>query len=358
MTRARHATSGRFGCTVPAGWAVVATVLLSAGATPAAAEAPALPVVVLVLSGECGAADVLAAAVRAQSSDLPVRLVVDRPARFPGSLPDQVAAAADVAARESAVSVFWFDVSRPERVFVYLAESAGSRVLVRAIEAREEAERVEASAVIVRGLIQAVLGGGTIGIAPPTPGPEASAGSAAAPARSWLGLRLAYEADFFSSEVTASHGLAAGLAFHVDENWSVFVAYRIQPTVEVSGGGIALEVARHPVELGVRFRWPLGDWDVGASVYGVVDYLTRHAGVVSPGMAVTAPEGSWLGGPGFVLHGSYRVVGSFRLFLDAGLDVFVNRTEYVVDTAAGRAVLLGTWYACPRLLAGLSVDLV
>jgi hypothetical protein len=345
-----------------------------AGASgPAAAsssDASPLTVVALVLSAEGGAAtDALAGAVQAQVSDLPVRLVVERTAGFPPTLPAQVAMAAEIAARVAAGTVFWLDVSVPDRVFIFLAEPGGSRVLVRAVDATEEAERVESVAVIVRGLVQAVLDGGTIGIAPPAPPPpEPPAASLPAepavvppppaPARAWLGLQLAYEADFFTDQITALHGLAAGLVFHLQENWSVFAAYRILGPAEVSGGGIDLDVSRHPMELGARFRWPLGDWDVGAGLYGVVDYLTRDAGTRSSGMQVTAPETAWLGGLGLLVHGSYRIAGSFRVFLDAGIDVFVNGVEYVVDTGAGRTMLLGSWYVCPRVLLGLSVDLV
>jgi hypothetical protein len=361
----------------PGGTPVGLLVLVAcvAGATgpvaAASSDAPPLAVVALVLSAEGGAAtDALAGAVQAQVSDLPVRLVIERLITFPPTLPAQVAMAAEIAARLAAGTVFWLDVSVPDRVFVFLAEPGGSRVLVRAVDAIDEAERVESVAVIVRGLAQAVLDGGTIGIAPPAPPPpEPPAASLPAepavvpppppaPARAWLGLQLAYEADFFTDQVSALHGLAAGLVFHLHENWSVFAAYRILGPAEVSGGGIDLDVSRHPMELGARFRWPLGDWDVGASLYGVVDYLTRDAGTGSSGMQVTAPEGAWLGGLGLLVHGSYRIAGSFRMFLDAGIDVFVNGVEYVVDTGAGRTMLLGSWYVCPRVLLGLSVDLV
>jgi hypothetical protein len=355
-------------------WLSIAALALLVSPT-VRAEEPAPPVVVLLFAAQDeGAANTLLGAVQAQLGDLPVQLSIERSAEFPATLPDQVGVAADVAARLSATTVFWFDVSIPEQIFVYLAERGGSRVLVRAVDATGEVERLESTAVIVRGLVQAVLEGGTIGIQsppaspPPQPTPPAPGESPAAspvpepampvPARSWLGLQLAYAVDFFSDQVTVVQGVAAGLLFHVDPNWSLFAAYRVLTDADASGGGVDLSVSRHPMELGVRFRWPLGDWDLGASFFGVADYLTRETVSRSSGMAVVGNNSAWLGGIGLVLHTSYRIAGSFRVFLDGGIDALVNRVEYVVQTSDGQSVVLRSWYVCPTLLLGLSVDLV
>ncbi|MBI4917481.1 MAG: hypothetical protein HY825_16700 [Acidobacteria bacterium] len=336
-------------------------------ALPALADEPAgPPVVALVVGGGADpVVDVLASAVQAQVGDLPVRLVVERPAELPATMPQQVALAAEVAVRVGAASVFWFDVSLPNRVFVYFAERSGSRVLMRAVGAGGEAERVESAAVIVRGLVQAMLAGGTIGMELP-PGPPAvppvevppPVGTSPAVEPRWLGLQLGYAVDFFSARPNVLHGLDAGLAFRLHANWSLFAAYRVLSDAEVSGGGLELRVTRHPFVFGVRFGWPIDDWEAGASLYGVADDLTREANAHAAGVTVTSDEGAWLGGLGLLVHGSYRVAGALGLFLEGGVEVYLNQVDFVVDTGDGRELLLGSRSFCPRLLLGLRVDLL
>jgi len=355
-TASRRTLGARFGPPF-----VVVAVLLAATAATAEPSGPELPVVVLVLSADGGTTgETLATAVEAQIGDLPVRLAVERTAELPPTLPAQVTVAAEIAERLSAGTVFWLDVSIPDRVFVYLSERGGSRVLMRAVDAAGEAERVESVALIVRGLVEAILGGGTIGIAlpPPPPPPPPLPEPPAPPDRHWLGLQLAYALDFFSPEATLLQGLDAGLLFHVHENWSLFAAYRILTAAEVAADGIDLRVDRHPVDVGVRFRWPIDDWDFGASLFGVVDYLTAAAGSRTADMTATAPENVWLGGLGLLVHAGYRIAGSFRLFLDGGLDVYFNDVDYVVEGSAGSRVVLGSRSFSPRLMLGLWVDLL
>ena len=233
---------------------VVGLVPVGVGAVPdeAPAETPAdaasRPIVALLITpGEPGGTDGdILDALRAQLGDLPVELVVEAAPGFPPTLPAQIAVAAEFARRAGAGTVFWLDSSVPDRVFVYLAEQGGTRLLMRAVDSADPAERVESVAVIVRGLVQSILAGGTIGVSVPgvpddaAPVPTVTAVAAEeAPIVSaplpWLGLQLAYSVDFFSAEATALHGLDAGVLFHVHENWSLFAAYHVLGAAEVSG---------------------------------------------------------------------------------------------------------------------------
>lgn len=358
-------------------WAILALVPVVVDAEPdrAPAEAPAdaasRPIVALLITpGESGGTDGdILDAVRAQLGDLPVELVVEAAPGFPPTLPAQIAVAAEFALRACAGTVFWLDQSVQDRVFVYLAEQGGTRLLMRSVDSADTAERVESVAVIVRGLVQSILAGGTIGVSVPgvpddvepeptvtaVPAEEAPIAPAPLP---WLGLQLAYSVDFFSAEATALHGLDAGVVFHVHENWSVFAAYRVSGDAEVSGGGIELGVGRHPLEVGVRFRWPIDDWDFGASLFGVVDLLTPKAGSREAGMVAAPSADAWMGGMGFLVHGSYRVFGDVRIFFDGGVDVWFNPLDFAAETGDGQVVLLGTRTFVPRLLLGLWVDLL
>ncbi|MBI5486530.1 MAG: hypothetical protein HY905_04285 [Deltaproteobacteria bacterium] len=350
-------------------------------AVPPPAASPG-PIVALLIAtnGPDGPGGSLLDAIQAQLTDLPVELIVEPAAELPSTLPAQIALAADFARRAGAATVFWFDSSVPDRVFVYLAERGGSRLLMRAVDSADPAERVESVAVIVRSLVQSILAGGTIGMslpatspaASPPPEPPVAAPSpeppppteppAETPAPSdqppWLGLQLAYAVDFYSSEATALHGLDAGVLFHVHENWSLFAAYRVLGDAEVSGGGIQLGVGRHPLELGVRFRWPIDDWDFGASLFGAVDVLTPRAGSTVAGMRASPSSDAWVGGMGLLVHGSYRLAGMLRIFLDGGVDVWFDPLDFAAETGDGQVVLIGTRYFVPRLLLGLWVDLL
>ncbi|MBI5487603.1 MAG: hypothetical protein HY905_09745 [Deltaproteobacteria bacterium] len=381
--------------------ALLAGLLVAAPAARAAAavdDAAAAIAVLVVPAADGDAPTALVAAIQAHLADVGADLVVERVESFPASLPAQVALAAEVAERTAVGAVFWFDLSLPEHVFVYVCEGEGSRVLVRAVGAADEAERIESVAIIVRSLTRAILAGGTLGVelaTPPAaepvgavevpavgpagagPGPTAAPGEILTPATGdgpsatppdpaggrqdsspWLALQVGVALDFFSEQAPVQEGMSTGVAFRVHENWSIFAAYRILTDVSVSGGGVDLDVSRHPMELGARFRWPLGDWALGASVSGVFDFLTRRATVRTSSMTARVPEDAWIGGVGVLVHGSLRLGGPWRVFLDGGFDAFVGNVRYAADTGTGRVVLLESWFVCPRLSLGFAVDLL
>jgi hypothetical protein len=347
----------------------VATVL-AIGAIPSAAaadEAVSSVVVLLASTQSPGALDPLLLGIRAQVSDLPVSLVMEEVTELPPSLPDQVALASRLALRDSAVAVFWLDLFRPGRLFIYLAEPGGSRVLVRAVEASTGVAGIEAVAVIVRGLVQAIIEGGTIGVQPASthmtataaPGPPLPAMTPSpSPSMPWLSVQLALALDFRFKQAPVQAGLDAGLLLSPHENWTIFADYRLLTGAQTPSADIDLEVSRHPMTVGVRVQWPFGAWDIGASLFGVLDYVTEEAVVHSSRLTVTKSDAVWLGGVGLLAHGSWRATPVLRLFVNAGLEVYTSTLEYVVELSGGPAVLLSSLPVCPRILVGVSLDVI
>ncbi|MBN1773406.1 MAG: hypothetical protein JXB32_19245 [Deltaproteobacteria bacterium] len=326
----------------------------------------------VVISGD-GDSAVLEEAIEAQLNDLPVRLIVEHAAGLAVDLPAQVEFASAAAARHSAATVFWFDTSVPERVFVFLGESAGSRILVRVVEARAESERTEAVSIIVRNLVQAVLAGGRIGVAMPAslatesarpPDSEPDAGRTLEPVEEadvsprLVGLQLGYVLESYSDRLLVQHGVGFALAVFLDANWSVLAGYRILTAVQSSATGVDLWVERHPIELGLQFQWTFDAWALGAQLYGLADCLTRRASVSVAELSLTSAEPSWVGGLGLLAEGSYRIRPYFRAFLGIGLDVMVNQVRYAVDDGAGPTTLLVSGIVHPRMVIGAAVDLL
>ena len=89
-----------------------------------------------------------------------------------------------------------------------------------------------------------------------------------------------------------------------------------------------------------------------------MDLLTPKAGSREAGMVATPSADAWMGGMGFLVHGSYRVFGTVRIFFDGGVDVWFNPLDFAAETSDGQVVLLGTRDFVPRLLLGLWVDLL
>ncbi|MBN1771350.1 MAG: hypothetical protein JXB32_08825 [Deltaproteobacteria bacterium] len=335
--------------------------LVTAAATSAFAKADPPPAVVVVVPPAAQEViDTLLEAVAAQLADMPVRLEVDRVEEFPAVLPQQVEVARAAAIRNDAVLVFWLDASLADQMFLYLSEPGGGRILVRTVESGGDAERVEAVALIVRGTIEAMLAGGRLGVetpTPPPPPPPPSPPPPPPPAPDLLGVRLAYALEFFSTDALAIHGLDLGILVHVYSGLSLFAGYRVVTDAETSSRGVALDVARNPMELGVQYAYQLGDWAFGGSVSALLDRLHGEATTTTATLVVRPPETRWLAGVGAAFHTSFRIAGTVHAFIDAGVDVYVDTVDYVVETTGGRWTMLTTWVARPRLLLGLAADL-
>jgi len=320
--------------------------------------------VLLIVPQKVQAAEQLLAAITAQLSDVRTRVLVEKVPTLPATLAEQIRVARQIAARRATRSVFWFDLSRPGHLFVYLAEPGGGRVLVRTVTASAESERVEAAGMIVRGLARAVGEGGQIGVRPPPappPPPPASAPApppAPPPPRAWLALRAAYAGDFFASGATLLHGLELGALVHLGRGWSLHAAYRVLTTAAAGSDGMQLEVQRHPLELGARYLHAFGAFRAGGGAAFVLDYLTRDVHATAANVRLAPDDDHVSCALALAAHGAFALRRGLRLFVAAGVELVLDAHSYAVERGDEKLVPLDLFRVRPRFLAGLEVDLL
>lgn len=327
----------------------------------ALAVAAERPTVAVIVPGDTSSGGALVKALNTQLGDLPITLVIERVAEMPTSLPAQVTMADEVRARLRAPWVYWVDASTPSQVFVSLSEPGGARLLARGIEASGDAERAEAVAVILHGLVRAQLHGGHIGIATPDGSLTAEPAPAAARNRppAWLSLRLAYSVDLFAATALLVHGLDTGLELAVTPQWGVSLGYRFFAAAKVATQGVSVAVQRHPVEVGLRYQAPFGTWRLGGGIFAGLDFLTREAQVTSvSGLVPRDDRGKWVTSGSLLLRADWAPVPSTRVFVALGGEVLGTTITYSAEIAGQAVDVLSTWRVRARFLAGICVDVL
>jgi len=171
-----------------------------------------------------------------------------------------------------------------------------------------------------------------------------------------LDLDLAYGFQIYSDEDPATHALGLTIAVGLAENWAVFVDYRhVFTEITARHKQVRTRLQRYPMSLGVRFRWPLAEFEVGADLAATLNYVALETS--APGLDVNPDQRDLVFSVSPLLRASYCVVSRLRVFLSAGAEIFVNRRTYGVAGSTGREVLLDPWPVRPRLLAGVTADL-
>jgi hypothetical protein len=311
--------------------------------------------------------DAIVRAVHGQLSDLSVALEVRWVDALPAAMPDQIDAAEHTARGSDAVAVFWCDLGRADRIYLYFAAPRGGRVLVRELGGAGSGGRAEALAIIVRSSVEAVLAGGEVGVvvAPraaeveqepavetepppgePAPGPERA-----------LALSVAYDLDILSEALPATHGVALGLDVRVAGPLSVELGYLIAFPFSRAAHGAELTLRRHPLWLGLRAAWLTGNVVLSASVWLQLDVVTEEVRSLDPAVVIKTGGTEVVFSIVPLLRAGYLLAGRVELFVAAGVDIPFRRVRYVVDDPEGPLEIIDTWPARPRIIAGLSVGL-
>ncbi|MBI5525782.1 MAG: hypothetical protein HY897_05565 [Deltaproteobacteria bacterium] len=274
-------------------------------------------------------------------SDLAVPVFVEETAKLPPAFADQVALARQAARRHSAGKVLWLNPAQ-DQVFMYVAEPGGDRVLVRTVEAKNDAERAEAIAIIARNFVSARLD-----LAAPV-SPSAPHGAP----QERLHLRWGYAAEFFGPESPSPNGLFSALSFDLSEQWSIHAGGRLMERAEASRGGVAVGVRRYPVEAGVGWAKRLGVWRLGVEAGGVLEVL---AGEPEGPAGANGARYVWGGRAAFV--GGREIGRSSELFMELGALVFFDTAVYPADLPAGSDPVLSSWRVRPMVKLGLDLGI-
>jgi hypothetical protein len=310
------------------------------GETEEPAEASDTWTVVAVAPAESA----IAVALRAQLVDLPVHLhVEDRNLADQGALPAQLEAVAELVATHDAELVVWFELDERDHLYLFLSEGGKGRTLVRELPRTGQSEtgRAASAAVIVRGVIEALVGGGQLGVerfetvetlppAPPEAVPEKAPETKRARPRVVLDLAAAYGIEGFSTRVPVAHAVVIGPDLWIGRNALVALRFRGTIPTTVTGSGVELELHRYPIELGLRGAAAIRDVDVGGGVVGVLELQQRKARPIEDGVTIHPAELFVGGALGPVFQVGWQAHPRVRLFAELAVDFHLVTVEYVV----------------------------
>jgi hypothetical protein len=311
------------------------------------------PVVMLASRADGAAADAAAREVASQLADLPVRLEVRWVEAPTGDLREQIELARRTAALRAAAAVFWVELASPGRLYLFVADVEGGRLLVRETgSGGDSAEgRLMTIGVIVRSAVRGVLAGDTaagepvpVPPAPPMPKKDGEL----------LEFGLAYGLHLFSNEVVLLHGVRIEGSIRLAGPLRLLAAFRAHLPPRVEHDGLIVGVLLYPAELGLAARFPFGPWsvEVGASaLVTVVDLditsADRELVLSDDARRVEFAVNPWIGarlGLGPVA----------AVFLRLSTDVVVNRHRYVVDQGDRVEAVVHPWRFRPLILLGAS----
>jgi len=347
--------------------------LLACAAAAAGQDGP--PVVRMLFSREQAIdSGAVMEAVRAQLSDLEVRLEAREVEGLSGSALARQISAAERETTAGVLAAFWFDFGAEGSVHLFLAGPGGERVLVRRLEASQATGRAEGLAIIVRASVAAMLQGGRIGISveeavamedrprepappPPPPGapPPAADDDDDEPS---LSMGVAYSYHARSDDQPAISGLWLGLELRVAGRLSVLAGYTVLANVEAGNDLATLKLAGHPVDFGLGARFPAGPLELGGALSMVVDNETQEAERLAAGMRRNGDTDDLIIGLRAMADLSARIAPRLRLFLCAGVQVPLNPRRYSASGPDGSETLIDSWPVYPWALLGLRVGLL
>jgi hypothetical protein len=295
------------------------------------AAAQARPLIAVLLVNDDGEAE-LAGRVEGQTSDLELSLVVER--RAAGGAPD-LARATAIASRHGARVVVWFQRDSSSWL-VHIAEPSEDREFVRRVAVASEGDlassaTAEGVALIVRGALQALAAGGSIGVAEPLPATPGD-GRRGFAAIGWRAVSAG--GPSIHHGVAARAGLASG-------RWHGDITTGFYPAVAIDDQSATIELERWSfaaglgVELAPGTAWRAGfafdptppeiTWSPSGS--GRARLARRLAGrawlelAIGAELLLRAPEFGVRSGGSFVIHTRLRPVepfGALGLVIDLG----------------------------------------
>jgi hypothetical protein len=325
------------------GWGLAAALVTTFGTAPLRAQSEAdvrtQPTVVLVTPLDPSAAQTeTLEAIRAQLSDLPVRLVVE-PRGPTGDLRAQLDVATGLAATHHARGVFWLDVDTPGDALLYLLDAEGRRLLLRRIRrdaAAGDAALTEEVANVARAHVAALAEGREIGMVPvtlPTPTPPTPARKPAPPAppsrrRSTLALDVAYVGSAWASAFPWQSGTVLGLEWAHDLGFLARLGLTVFPSTNFDDGATTIRLTRHPVELAAGWDVHVDRLRLGGELGATVDPITRTTMHVPPGVrpAPDAVDGTFALSPKVRI--ALRVWPWLSLFTRIGVDFFLVQNDF------------------------------
>ncbi|MBN2529067.1 MAG: hypothetical protein JXR76_21940 [Deltaproteobacteria bacterium] len=341
-------------------------------------------------------------AIQAQLSDLDIDLEVFWTSSYSRDLPVQADTAEQLAKQYNATMVFWCDFLVGKRVFLYVSEPGGGRILVRKIsfDEQNQRDRFLVMAVILRSVVEAIAGGGHIGISPGGVGSSAAANlpgndspvansgitvdsksqpkgpeprsdtpqghdpsardthpnrteKIVAPAR--IDMSAAYGLTLYSSSRRFIHGVQTALSVRVTRFGRLFLGYRIQIPFEAHSDLVSMTLRHHPFEVGLSRRFESGSLylDLGAAL--VNDPLTwQVTDFDASRVAAEKDRFRWLIGVSPFVQLNWLPSSVFKFNVSLAADIYFNESpSYVERNNGDRTTVMNPYRVRPQVRLGV-----
>ncbi len=313
-----------------------ATALIFIGGREAVADDRPLVLMLADRSNESAFQRVTQAMV-AQFTDSDIRFDVHWLAELPARLPDQERLAAEVADRNGAMVVFWMDLEAKKRAYFFLTTANNEQIFMRRLEGMGEEGMPDALALMGKTAVDAVLGGGIIGIAPPAlkeeedTTPVAPLDEAEKPRRKTLFFMDASYALNILSGDDVQHGACFSTSMSYAGWFRIFLGYTFYQTLEDRNVYAKLYLKRHPIHLGTAARYRIGRWSLEGLVSVVFDPTTRETIPYRNDVELDEPytrlDISLLP----ALRAEVAIMGSVSLFVTAGAEIHLTKRDFYLE---------------------------
>jgi hypothetical protein len=327
-------------------------------------------------------------AIRAHVSGLRAEVVVV-PVEHQRTLDSRLAAAGSLAASRHALGTFYIEIEADGTLLIFLTEAEAEATLIRRLPPNAQGVRValEQAAIVVRSLVEALLDGGTVGIAretqragsaeapeapaEPDSSPEPSSATSelytpdrpswesdaeAAPeagsARRRIAITCGYTATDFASAMPWQSGFAAGFQWLATPRVYVGARYTLFPTYTASADETVIAVHRQPIEALVGYH-AVGPLALNGEMGLLVDAARRTTVRTAESLRPTSPSTRWMVSLAARAGFSWSPWSRIRASLRGGADFVLTRHAYRIDSAS--AAPAPHWVR-PRLELELAAD--
>lgn len=343
----------------------VATLLL----TGALGAQPSPSTIILTFDASSETQKQAITAIRAHVSGLPAEVVVV-PVEHQRTLDSRLSAAGALAASRHALGTFYVEIEPDGTLLIFFTEAAAEATLIRRLPPNQQGLRValEQAAIVVRSLVEALLDGGHVGIAPearragaagdtaapagPDSLPERTSAAAAlasaekprpaqsrseaspeaASPRRRIAITAGYTGTDFASGMPWQSGFSAGFEWLATPVIYAGARYTLFPTYTVATEEAVVAVGRRPIEALVGFHAarPLS---LNGEIGLLVDAARRTTVSTAESLSPTSPSTRWMLSVTARAGFSWSPWPRIRASLRGGADFVLTPYAYTIDSA-------------------------
>jgi hypothetical protein len=333
---------------------------LLAPAPPASAAEDASPAVIFLYPADQAAqARAVSDVVSSQLGDLAVSFREVSVDRLATTSREQLDAAAAIAGAADTVAVFWCDLSSDRDALLHLTDGRGSRLLVRKLEIADARSRAESISIVVLNSVRALLAGGTIGVAVPSPARPAPPAAKPPPPvvherPDTLAMQVAYAVAARSADTPFNHGLHLGVECRFARFFDAFAAYTLSAPIESDGVLADMRLTSHRLSLGLGGGLRFDRLSIGAAAALELDFAAADVSDVAQGLSIATDTTDVIVAFAPSFKAAFAATERISVFAEIGVSLLVNAKRYTARHDQTREVLVETWPAQPFLRFGFA----